>query len=95
MAVIVDRDLAWFENTVNFFHTIATPVLPRTTRVTDAGVTFDHYREVGLQVFCGYVFKQGPPRVPIDSVSERASGNTAVQDLHQLEQSAVAGDARV
>ena len=85
MAVVVDRDLAGLQQAVDLLHPVAPPVPPRPAGVREAGVALDDHGVVALQVLAGDVLEQRPPGVPVHAVPDRAPGDPAVEDLHELE----------
>ena len=95
VAVVMDRDVAFFEKEKDLLDAVAAAVLAGAAAVDDRRVALDQHRIVGLQVLAGDVLEQRPPRMAVQAVADRTARNAAIENFHELERPAGLVDARI
>src|SRR4029078_10932113 len=94
-AIVVDRDLAGLEVDVALLDPVAATVEPGAAGGGDGRVAVDAERVVRLEVLGRDVLEERPPRVAVHAVADRTAGNTAVEDLHRVENLALSVPAGI
>ena len=83
--VVVNGDLAGFEEAITHSNAVATAIEAGPTRVRDGLIDIDSQGEVTLQELIGHVGEAGPQGMSVRAVAKWFAWNAAKPDLVQLE----------